>query len=197
MRSLICMAVLMITATVGGTSASAEPRNFKLDPEHLTISFLVQHIGFAKTLGVFREAAGVAVFDEKAPALKAVDVSIRTSSIDTGHKARDKHVRGSDFLDARNHPTMRFVMTGAKKTAARKGVITGNLTMRGQTHPVKLNATWNKSGTYPFGDKHYAVGVSARGTLKRSQWGMTYGVANSIVGDDVEILIEAELIRQD
>ncbi len=197
MRSFFYLAAFAIVAVVSGSPASAEPKNFKLDPEHLTISFLVQHIGFAKTLGVFREATGAVVFDEAGSALKSIDVSVKTASVDTGHKARDKHVRGGDFLNAGKHPTMRFVMTGAKKTAKRKGVITGNLTMRGKTHPVKLNVVWNKSGRYPFGKKQYVVGVSARGKIKRSKWGMTYAVGNGLVGDEVEIIIEAELIRQD
>ena len=197
LRSFFAMAAFVIAAALAGNQASAEPRNFKLDPEHLTISFLVQHIGFAKTLGVFRQASGSVVFDEARSALKSIDVSVKAASVDSGHKARDKHVRGKDFLHAGKHPTIRFVMTSAKKTSKRKGVITGNLTMRGQTHPVKLNVTWNKSGKYPFGKKQYVVGVSARGTIKRSKWGSTYAVANGVVGDKVELIIEAELIRQD
>ncbi len=181
---------------IGTGTAFAEPREFRLDPEHLTVAFLVDHIGFAKTLGVFREATGKIVFDEKKPALESIDVSVKTGSVDTAHKARDKHIRSGDFLDADDHPTMRFVLTGAQKKGDRTGTITGNLTLRGQTHPVTLDVTWNKSGEYPFGDKRYTVGISARGMIKRSQWGMTYAVDNGLIGDEVEIIIEAELIRE-
>ncbi len=196
LRFLFCVAAVTIAAVVSASTVSAEPRKFKLDPEHVTVAFLVHHIGFAKTLGVFRKASGTVVFDADGPSLKSVDVSVQTASVDTGHRARDKHVRGSDFLDSRKHPTMRFVLTGSKKKGGRKGVVTGNLTLRGKTRPVSLNVTWNKAGAYPFGDKHEVVGISARGTLKRSRWGMTYAVKNGLVGDKVEIIIEAELIRQ-
>lgn len=181
---------------IGMGAASAEPREFRLDPEHLTVAFLVDHIGFAKTLGVFREATGKVVFDETKPTLESIDVSVKTGSVDTAHKARDKHIRSGDFLDADDHPDMRFVLTGSQKKGDRTGTITGDLTLRGQTHPVTLDVTWNKSGEYPFGDKRYTVGISARGMIKRSQWGMTYAVSNGLVGDEVEIIIEAELIRE-
>ena len=55
---------------------------------------------------------------------------------------------------------------------------------------------WNKSGAYPFGDEHYAIGVSARTTIKRSDFGMTYALAGDLVGDEVEIILEFEAIRQ-
>jgi polyisoprenoid-binding protein YceI len=60
-----------------------------------------------------------------------------------------------------------------------------------------LDVTWIDAGNYPFGDRHYAIGISARGSILRSEWGMTYGVADGLVGDEIEIIIEAELIRED
>jgi polyisoprenoid-binding protein YceI len=185
------------TLALGAPGAKAEPRTFTLDPAHLHVGFLVEHIGYAKTLGVFTEIEGTVIFDEEAPALEKVEVTVQTDSVHTGHERRDNHLRSDDFLDAGDHPEMTFVMTGAEQTGERTGKVTGDLTLRGETHPITLDVTWNKSGRYPFGDKHYAVGISARGTLQRSQWGMTYAVDNGLVGDTVEILIEAELIRQE
>ena len=196
MPSHFAVAIIAVVASlVIAAPGQAEPRNFTLDPDHLTVAFLVEHVGFAKVLGVFREVRGTAVFDEAAPALRSVDVSVATRSVDTGVRARDNHLRSGDFFDSNRYPQMRFVMTGAEQTGARTGKITGDLTLRGATHPLVLDAAWNKSGAYPFGDRHYAVGISARGTLRRSLWGMTYGIADGLVGDTVEILIEAELIR--
>ena len=197
MRWVRGAAVFICAVFTGMGEAFAEPREFRLDPEHLTVAFLVDHIGFARTLGVFREATGRVVFDEKKPALESIDISVKAGSVDTAHKARDRHIRGGDFLDADDHPVMRFVLTGSQKKGGRTGTITGDLTMRGQTRPVTLDVTWNRSGNYPFGDRHYTVGVSARGTIRRSRWGMTYAVANGLVGDEVEIIVEAELIRED
>jgi len=173
---------------------------------------MVTHIGFAKVLGVFREAEGTIVFDEETLALESMNVTVNTQSIDTGHNARDRHIRSRDFLDAGNYPEMVFVLTGAEPTGAeptgaeptgaeptgeRTGIVTGNLTLRGETRPVRLDVVWNKAGEYPYGDEHYTLGISARGEIQRSQWGMTYALDNGLVGDAVEIVIEAELIRQD
>lgn len=176
--------------------ARAEPAKYQLDPEHLSIGFLVSHIGFAKVSGIFQEAEGSFVFDEASLALSDVMVTVATDSVFTNHKQRDKHLRSSDFLNARKYPEMTFVGTGSKKTGPRSGEVTGNLTLRGQTQPLTLDVTWNKSDFYPFGHKDYVIGVSARGTLKRSLYGMTYVVENGWVGDEVELIIEFEARRQ-
>lgn len=198
MKRLLASAFgLIMGVSLAASPASAEPRTFELDPDHLHVAFLAKHIGFASTLGVFREVEGTVVFDEEEPELRSIDVTIQTESVHTGHKRRDNHLRSGDFLDAEDHPEMTFTMTGAEQTGERTGKVTGDLTIRGETRPVTLNVTWNKSGRYPFGDEHYAVGISARGQIMRSDWGMTYAVDNGLVGDRVDIIIEAELIRQD
>lgn len=106
-------------------------------------------------------------------------------------------MRKKDFLWAEEHPVIRFTGTGAKPTGERTGIVSGDLTIRGVTRPVTLDVTWNRSGRYPFGDKHYAIGISARTTVKRSDFGMTYALEGDMVGDDVEILLEFEAIRQE
>lgn len=172
--------------------AQAAPKAYVIDEEHAAVAFLVSHIGFAKTLGQFREVEGGFTFDAAAPAVSDIKVTIRTDSVDTGHKARDGHLRKQDFLWVDKYPTMTFVGTKAERTGENTGRITGDLTLRGVTRPVTLDVTLNKVGTYPFGSRHEAVGISARGTLKRSDFGMTYGVAEGLVGDEVELLIELE-----
>ena len=194
MKPSILAAVLAggMTATV----AQAEPARYELDPEHVAVAFLVDHIGFAKTLGKFLEVEGSFVFDETVPALSDLQVQIAAESVFTAHERRDNHVRSNDFLSVDDHPEITFVMTDAEPTGDRTGLVTGDLTIRGVTRPVTLDVTWNKSGKYPFND-NYVTGVSARTTIQRSDFGMTYAVENGLVGDEVEILIEAEAIRQD
>ena len=197
-RRRIGLGLLMALALVVSLpqASQAAPAKYEIDESHMTIGFLVTHIGFAKTFGLFREASGSFVFDEEALTLEDVKVVVETDSVWSNHDKRDDHLRGSDFLDTDKFPEMTFVGTKAEKTGERTGKITGDLTLLGQTHPLVLDVTWNKSGTYPFGDKHYAIGISARGTLKRSLYGMTYAVAGDIVGDEVELIIEIEGIRQ-
>ena len=91
---------------------------------------------------------------------------------------------------------MTFTADGARQTGERTFVVTGELTLLGTTRPLTLEATVNKRAPYPIGDRAEVMGVSARGALKRSEFGMTYGVADNLVGDDVEIVIEFEARRR-
>jgi polyisoprenoid-binding protein YceI len=191
------VSALALVGVLTPAIATAEPRNFVLDAEHASIAFVVQHLSFAGVLGVFREAEGTMVFDEEASALQSMEIRIAAESLDTRHARRDDHLRSDDFLDSDNHPEMVFTFTSAEQTGERTGRITGNLTLIGQTRPVTLDVELKDAGNYPFGDRHYAIGISARGEISRSEWGMTYGVADGLVGDTVEIIIEAEFIREE
>jgi polyisoprenoid-binding protein YceI len=177
--------------------AAAAPETYRIDQNHMSMAFLITHVGFAKALGLFREADGSFVFDPDGPAVEDIRVTIDAASVFTNHEKRDEHLRGADFLDVADHPEITFVGTKATQTGPRTGTVTGDLTLRGVTRPVTLDVVWNKSDTYPFGDGHYAMGLSARTTIKRSDFGMTYAVAGGLVGDEVEIILEFEAIRQD
>lgn len=179
--------------------AFADAQRYEIDPEHVTVAFLVDHIGYAKTLGQFRKVTGGFAFDETAAKIADLRVVMETASVDTGHAARDGHLRGKDFLDVTRFPRMTFTATSMKPRDARSFIITGELELLGRRRPVTLEATLNKSERYPIGPplmKPWVIGVSARGRLKRSEFGMTYGVANGLVGDDVELIIELEARRK-
>ena len=192
LRNLGVAAVLLGTLIGGPRESRAEAARYVLDKEHLSIAFLVEHIGFAKTLGLFKSAEGSFSFDEAGPAVSDISVSIDAASVFTNHKARDKHLRSKDFLAVSKHPKITFVGKSAEKSAPRTGTVTGDLTIRGVTRPVVLDVTWNRTGAYPFGAKHTAIGISARTTVKRTEFGMNYAAANGWVGDAVEIIIEFE-----
>ncbi len=195
-KSLVRLAAALILAGAAAP-AWAESRCYELDPEHLLVGFLVEHVGFAKTFGQFEKVKGSFCFDEQSRTLSDVRVTMEAQSVNTHHAGRDKHLRSKDFLNADKFPEIAFAGTASNPSGDRKGTVTGQLTMLGQALPLTLDVTWNKSDTYPFGDKHYAIGISARGNLKRSAYGMSYGVANKLVGDDVEILIEFEAKRKE
>jgi polyisoprenoid-binding protein YceI len=177
-------------------SAAAEPARYELDPAHTTVAFLVEHIGYAKTLGQFLRASGGYTFDADTRALSGLRVVVETASVDTNHEARDRHLRSGDFLASDEHATMTFTAGNANVTGEHTFTVTGELTLLGQTRPLTLEATVNKSAPYPIGDRAEVMGISARGLLKRSDFGMTYGVADNLVGDEVEIIIEVEARRR-
>lgn len=190
--------VLAIAAAVPAT-ARAEAASYTLDPEHLTVAFLVEHIGYARTLGVFRKASGGFRYDEASGALSDLRVVVETASVDSGHARRDEHLRGRDFLDAQRFPAMTFTARSARRTGERGYRIEGELELLGQRRPLVLEATLNKHERYPIGPpmmKPVVLGASARARLKRSDFGMAYGVANGLVGDEVELIIELEARRQ-
>lgn len=193
------LAGTLMVCTVG--AARAEPARYELDPSHLSIGFLVEHIGYAKVQGMFRTARGSYRFDEATGALSDVRVEVDTASVFSNHVKRDEHLKGPVFLNSAEHPKMVFTASSAKRTGERTFEITGQLQLIGKTQPITLQATWNKSadspiGTGILGGKPYVMGVSARGSFKRSAYGMNYAVANGWVGDEVHMLIEFEAVRQ-
>ncbi len=178
-------------------AALAAPATYAIDASHTTVGFLVDHIGYAKTFGLFRALEGEFQFDPEAKTLGDVRVVVDAASVFTNDDRRDGHVRNKDFLHVSEHPEIVFTASGGEVTGENTGRVTGDLTILGQTHPLTLEVTLNKIGEYPFGHRKETVGVSARGTVVRSQYGMTYAVEGGLVGDEVDLLIEFEAIRQD
>ena len=182
-------------------SIQAEPARYEIDPEHLSIGFLVDHIGYARTLGMFRKAEGAFSFDEETGELTNLKVVVDTASVFSNHKKRDEHLRSADFLNSKEFPEMVFTAQSARRTGEKTFVIPGQLELLGKTRPMTLEATWNKSAEYPIGSgllggKPYVMGVSAQGRILRSEFGMSYAVDNGWVGDEVEFIIEFEARRQ-
>lgn len=188
-------AAVMAMLAAAPFPVQAEPATYKLDPDHLSVGFLVEHIGYAKVLGLFRAARGGFVFDEAKPDLRDVRIEIDTRSVFSNQAKRDEHLKGADFLNAAEFPRMVFTAAAARRTGDRTFAIDGQLELLGQSKPMTLDATWNKSANSPIADT-YVTGVSARGQFKRSAFGMNYGVGNGWVGDTVELIVEFEAIRQ-
>lgn len=187
---------LIAVLTLVAAPIAAETSRYTLDPAHTTVAFLVEHIGFAKTLGRFTEVQGSFSYDEQSGDLSDVKIVVKTASVRSDNKARDKHVRGKDFLNAKKYPQMTFTASTMKAGAENTGTIDGELDLLGQTHPLTLEVALNKADKYPFGHKLFTLGVSARGLVKRSAYGMDYAVGNGLVGDQVELIIEIEALKE-
>ncbi len=191
------MRFLMTTALVASltTAAHADMATYELDPEHTTVFFLIDHIGYAKTLGLFTTVTGNFMYDADTRELGEVNVSIDAASVESFNEARDNHVRKSDFLDTAKHPTITFTATGGTAASDTSGTVTGDLAILGQSLPVTLNVELNKAAPYPFGHKREVLGLSMTTSIQRSDFGMAYGVANGLVGDTVSIQIETEAMK--
>lgn len=181
--------------TLAATQVAAEPHRYEIDPTHTTIAFMVDHIGYADTLGVFLDFEGGFTYDMDAKELSDLEITVKTASVESFNEARDNHVRNKDFLDVENYPVMTFTAQGGTATSDTTGTVEGNLTLLDQTQPLVLEVTLNKAAKYPFGHSRFTLGISARGTVQRSAFGMTYAVENGFVGDDVQLIIETEAMR--
>lgn len=169
---------------------------FLLDPAHASVLFGVSHLGFSKTFGRFNTVEGAFTLDADAPEKSSVAVTIDAASLDTNHEKRDEHLRGKDFFDVAQFPALTYKSTSVKLTGEKTATVTGDLTMHGVTKSVPLDVTLVNVGPNPMDPAKTKIvaGFSARGTLKRSEFGMGY--AAPVLGDDVEIIIEVDAIKQ-
>lgn len=186
-----------LTLPLLANQARAEMADFVLDPEHLSITFFVHHIGYSDLAGMFLEAEGSFRYDEETQQLEDLRVVVQTDSVFTNHERRDGHLRSADFLDVEEFPQMIFEGRSAEPLSDTTGRITGDITLLGVTRPMTLDVTLNKAGRYPFLDQHYALGIDAVGSINRSEFGMSYGVDGGIVGDEIRFVIGLEAIRQE
>lgn len=195
MTRSLTLAALLLGLSV--PAARAEMARYDLDPDHVVVAFLVKHIGYENVLGTFAGVTGHFLFDPETRTLGAVEVSIGAETVDTRHEARDGHVKSADFLNVAAFPTITFTADGGSPRSQTEGTVAGTVTILGVSQPLSLDVTLNKVAPYPFGHGKETVGISARGSLDRSAFGMSYGLAGEMVGDRVELIIEAEAIRAD
>jgi len=173
--------------------AKAEVETYDFDKAHTQILFFVDHLGFSKSQGEFHTYDGNIKFDQENPENSSVEVVIQTDSIDMDDQKWDDHMKNEDFFNVTEYPTMMFKSTGIEVTGENAGKITGDLTLLGVTKPVTLDVTFNKAGKHPFNDK-YVAGFSGNTLIKRSEWGMEYGLP--MIGNDVHVRLEVEAVRQ-
>ncbi len=168
-------------------AAQAAADNFVIDKAHSNIIFLINHQGFSRMIGRFNDFSGEYTFDEANFANNKAKVVINAQSVDTNHQKRDEHLRGADFFNVKEFPTITISGSKMEKTGEKTGKLTLNVTLLGVTKPAVLDVTLNKKAE---NKGMLNSGFSAKGSIKRSDFGMKYGLPN--VGDEVELIIEVE-----
>ena len=191
-KFLLSAAALTLMAVP--TGAQAEVEKYSFDKAHTQILFFVNHLGFSMSQGEFHDYDGHFTFDRAEPANSSIDVTIQTASIDMDDEKWDAHMKNEDFFNVEKFPAMTFKSTGIEVTGENTANITGDLTILDVTKPVVMAVTHNKSDVHPYSGK-YVAGLSATTTVKRSDFGMTYGVPG--VADEVQVRIEVEGVRED
>ena len=179
-------------------AAAAQPESYTLDPIHSFVHFTVDHVGMTTMIGRFNKSTGKATLD-LAGKKASVEIAIDPASVDTGDRevgnrkrTRDDHLRGADFFNVAEFPTITYKSTSAKFNGDALSEIEGSLTMLGVTKPVTLKLERWKCGAHPF-SKRAMCGGNATATIKRSDFGMKYGVPN--IGDEIRILVNFEAYR--
>lgn len=167
---------------------------YAADPYHTLVGWRVNHMGFNDYFGQFGDVKGTLVLDPAAPDKAKLDVTIPIASLSTASTELNKHLLGADFFDAAKFPEARFVSTSVKATGT-KAVITGNLTIKGITKPVTLNASFVGAGkgVAQAGGKD-TVGFHATGTVSRGDYGMSYGLP--LVPDPITLELTAAFEKQ-
>lgn len=180
-----------VAADAEDAAETAENRTWVFDPAHSYIGFRIQHLGLAEVVGSFREFSGTIQADAAAPTASSVSFTAQVASIDTGVEARDEHLRGTDFFDAANHPEITFASKSIEETDD-GFTVTGDLSMKGQTHEVTIPLT--VAG--PVTDREGKERMGARGqlTIDRTQFGIDYGAP--AVANEVTIDLQVEVVPE-
>jgi len=191
------MAETTVTSrTVNGVEYPAVG-TYAIDTSHTRLGFAVRHMAVSKVRGDFKDFSGTLELAED-PVDSKVSVTIQAGSVDTHDENRDNHLRTNDFFDVENHPTWTFTSTAIRPISATEWNVDGDLTIRGVTKQVTLDATLEGVVQDPYG--LHRVGFSAKTSIEREDFGVSFnGVMEAgglVVGKKVDIEIEAEATYQ-
>ncbi len=176
---------------LGGSTRAAD--TYEIDPEHSTAVFRVKHFSVSYYNGLFRDIRGSIVFDPANPSSSSLNVELKANSVFTNNKQRDGHIKGPDFLHVRQFPVLSFKSTAVEEIEKGSYQVSGELTIRGITKPLTVTVEHVGSSKIPnFG---YRVGFTTQFTINRRDFQVNYG-NSSVVGDDVEITLDLEGMRQ-
>lgn len=178
----------------------SEKTLWEIDATHSAVEFAVKHMMFTTVRGRFKDVKGTIEVDEQNPDRSTVNVEIDAASLDTGVADRDAHLRSADFLDVENHPTITFRskrVEGAMKKEGDRFTVVGDLTIRGTSIEVTLEAQYEGTGKDPWGG--IRGGARATAKIDRRDWGLKWNQAletgGILVANDVQIEVEVQAVK--
>ncbi len=186
MKALFAMVVLL------AVSAPGQADQYQIDPSHTRILFDIDHMGYSRMPGVFRNFDVSLSFDPEKPAASSLSVTVRTESIDTYYEPLNEHLRSADFFDVEQHPEMSFTSRSIEMLDDNHARISGDFTLLGVTKPLIFEVTLNQLKPNPMNNR-MRVGFRGEGTVDRTAFGMDY--AAPLVGADVHFTLSAEADR--
>jgi polyisoprenoid-binding protein YceI len=196
------LSLVALSATVLGLAGSARASEWAFDPAHTEIGFSVKHMMVTDVRGAFDKYDGKLVLDDKDVTRSTLEVTIDIASVNTKVEKRDNHLRSGDFFDAKTHPQATFKSTKIEKGAKPNTFkVTGDLTLRGVTKPVTLDAEVTDVVADPkeWGGNNHR-GVKATGKINRQEFGVKWQTkldkGGVVAGDEVTLVINAELVEK-
>jgi polyisoprenoid-binding protein YceI len=198
-HSLARLGITAILAAAVAIPAPAANSAWKLDPNHSSAQFSVRHLGLSTVRGAFSTVNGTINFDDKDVTKSTVDVTIDVNSVDTRQPDRDKDLKSDKFFDVANNPTITFKSTKIEQVSAGKLKVTGDLTIRGTTKSVVLEVDGPTASVKdPWGNQRAAASATTK--VNRQDYGVKWNAkldnGGVVVGDDVNIIIDIEMIQQ-
>jgi polyisoprenoid-binding protein YceI len=193
----LAFAALSLLAMTGAAMAapSDDPKkaptgSYSMDSRHSLVVFAIPHLGITDYYGRFDKVSGSLSFNAGAPEKSSVSVTIDMTSVDVPSRELIGELAGSNVFDATKYPSATFKSTAVTRTGPNTGTITGDLTLHGVTKSVTLDTTFGGLTADPFSGAD-DIGFHATTTIKRTDFGLTGMVWESVVGDDVKLTIEA------
>jgi polyisoprenoid-binding protein YceI len=198
MGHLARVGITVVLAVVLSVPASAATAAWQIDPNHSAAQFAVRHLGLSTVRGAFTKVSGTVNLDDKDIAKSSVDVTIDAASVDTRVEGRDKDLRSEHFFDVAKYPTITFKSKKVEQVAAGKLKVTGDLTIHGTTKEVVLDVEGPTDPVKdPWGNQRAAASASTK--INRQdygvKWNATMDNGGVVVGDDVAITIDVEMVQ--
>lgn len=182
-------------------------KRYFFEPGHTAAAFCARHMMVTFVRGHFKDVHGRLEFDPEHPEGGSVEVTIDARLLHTGEAARDAHLKSADFLDVERYPEIRYRGRTSRRTGANDFLVAGELTLRGVTRPVTLEAHYLGSWSTPWWEGNVdkgpklRAGFTARTTIDRQEFGVSWNSpldrGGVVVGDHIEITLDAEAILED
>lgn len=182
------------TAFAAAPAQAAGPEAYSIDPVHTRVLFAIGHAGFSKALGTVSGSTGTLEFDRDDWRSARLDVRVPLQRLDLGDAEWNEAALAANLLDARRHPEAHFVSTAVEPVDAEHARVCGELSLRGVTRPLCMDVTLNALKRHPMPPFRRTAGFSATATLSRADFGMS--AWKTVIGDAVELRIEAEAVRE-
>jgi polyisoprenoid-binding protein YceI len=192
LKHLITSIMLSLAFTL--PAQAAEDYVIDTKGQHAFIQFKIKHLGYSWLIGNFNTFNGSFHYDEANPANNSINIDIDVASLFSNHAERDKHLRSADFFDVAKFPKASFVSTGYEDKGDGKGVLKGDLTLRGITREVTIDVNQIGTGKDPWGG--YRRGFEGHTTLHLSDYNMAKAAMLGPVAENVEMYFSFEGVRQ-